>query len=347
MPRLSIIVPVFNAEAYLGECLDSLAGQAFGDIEILCVNDGSTDSSRHILAARSQSDERIRIIDRANGGPSAARNTGIRAASGEFIVFLDSDDLLDANACAAIDAAFDARTETVVFGWSCFGGTANRWMLSRGDVPDAFFPTFTPDLLFDQPVQPFLRLAVRRAALERQGILFDDSLRISEDAAFLFAVFPRVSGVRLISDKLYRYRLPHEGSIMREIADDDVAECLHYLNAMISIFADWARGGFLCRYGADLVSWSVKYALYTMLRQKPDIRRELAGALGDLWRVYWTEDELRSLAVPRHAKLLMAHALDVDAPHLARDLASYRIAEYGIADVAATAAERIAQAKAR
>ena len=108
MTRFSIIVPVYNAQAYLDDCLDSACGQTFEDLEIICVNDGSTDESGDILAARAMADKRIRVIDKANGGPSSARNDGIRIAQGEYLCFLDADDLLEPFALERLDVAIDA-----------------------------------------------------------------------------------------------------------------------------------------------------------------------------------------------------------------------------------------------
>lgn len=96
LPKVSVIVPVYNVEDYLNECIDSLINQTLDDIEIICVDDGSTDSSAEIL--RGYEDERIKIITHENGGLSVARNTGLEHVSGEYIYFLDSDDILCENA---------------------------------------------------------------------------------------------------------------------------------------------------------------------------------------------------------------------------------------------------------
>lgn len=98
LPKVSIIVPVYNVEKYLSECLDSLLAQTFGDFEIICVNDGSTDSSLDILNEYAAKDNRIRIITQENAGPSKARNNGIDNAIGDYIYFMDSDDILDTTA---------------------------------------------------------------------------------------------------------------------------------------------------------------------------------------------------------------------------------------------------------
>ena len=90
--RISVIIPIYNAEKWLRECLDSVCGQSLREIEIICVNDGSPDNSSEILKEYAERDERIRIIDKKNEGVGAARNDGIRAATGEFIAFMDPDD---------------------------------------------------------------------------------------------------------------------------------------------------------------------------------------------------------------------------------------------------------------
>ncbi len=93
--KVSVIIPVYNVEQYLGECLDSVINSTLKDVEIICIDDGSTDSSPQILESYAKKDDRFKIITRHNGGPSAARNAGIRAASGEYILFLDSDDYIE------------------------------------------------------------------------------------------------------------------------------------------------------------------------------------------------------------------------------------------------------------
>lgn len=96
---ISIIVPVFNIEEYLSKCLISLINQTYSRIEIICVNDGSSDNSLGILENFSQKDSRIKIISQKNQGLSAARNTGIANAQGEYVVFVDGDDWVDVNMC--------------------------------------------------------------------------------------------------------------------------------------------------------------------------------------------------------------------------------------------------------
>lgn len=93
-PKISIIVPVYNVEDFLKTCLDSIIAQSFADFEVICVNDGSPDNSAAILEDYAARDSRIKVITQKNGGLSAARNTGIENAAGEYIYFLDSDDYI-------------------------------------------------------------------------------------------------------------------------------------------------------------------------------------------------------------------------------------------------------------
>ena len=94
---ISVIVPVYNVETYLEECLDSIQNQTYTDFEVLLVNDGSTDGSQAICERYCQADKRFRLMNQTNQGLSAARNTGVAASRGEFIVFVDSDDMILAN----------------------------------------------------------------------------------------------------------------------------------------------------------------------------------------------------------------------------------------------------------
>ena len=92
---ISIIIPVYNAEKYLYKCLESVCGQTYQQLEIILVDDGSTDSSGHICDEWAEKDERIGVIHKQNGGVSAARNDGLKASTGAYIGFVDSDDWID------------------------------------------------------------------------------------------------------------------------------------------------------------------------------------------------------------------------------------------------------------
>lgn len=94
-PLISIIIPVFNVEQYIPQCLSSVLRQSYKNLEIICIDDSSTDSSLGILRHYQQTDTRIRVISQTNKGVAAARNLGLNLASGELLIFIDSDDWLD------------------------------------------------------------------------------------------------------------------------------------------------------------------------------------------------------------------------------------------------------------
>lgn len=95
--KISVVVPIYNVDRWLPRCLTSIIGQSFTEFELLLVNDGSTDDSLEICQSFSKKDERIKIINKENGGLSDARNAGIDIAQGRYIVFVDSDDYLERN----------------------------------------------------------------------------------------------------------------------------------------------------------------------------------------------------------------------------------------------------------
>lgn len=116
-PKVSIIVPVYNVEAYLPQCLDSLVNQTYDNLEIICVNDGSPDGSGQILREYAVRDARVHIIEQVNQGLSGARNTGLKYATGEFIMFVDSDDWIDTRTCEIAISAAKENDADLVF-WS-------------------------------------------------------------------------------------------------------------------------------------------------------------------------------------------------------------------------------------
>ena len=114
-PLVSIIIPVYNAVPYLAECLESVRRQRYENIEILLVNDGSSDSSLHLCEMYARIDPRIRVVDKPNGGVSSSRNLAIGQARGEFLQFADSDDWLDRNATRLlVERALETNADLVI-----------------------------------------------------------------------------------------------------------------------------------------------------------------------------------------------------------------------------------------
>ena len=121
MKKISVIIPIYNVEDYLPQCLDSVIHQTHENLEIILVNDGSTDSCTKICDEYAAKDNRIKIINQENGGLSVARNTGIRTATGDYIAFIDSDDWIVPNFCEILlITALENNAEMVECGFTKF-----------------------------------------------------------------------------------------------------------------------------------------------------------------------------------------------------------------------------------
>ncbi len=205
-PRVSVIVPVYNSERFIHASLASVFDQTYRDYELIVVDDGSTDGIRAAVTALGTS---VRYIDQANAGPAAARNAGISAARGEFISFLDADDLWLPQKLAVQVAAMDARPDLGLLfadedefdehGVQCaslLGTSRFHADISRGTaMPDAF------QKLLEENYIPTSTVMARRECFETAG-LFDSALKVSEDrdmwsriaATYPIAAIPQILG---------------------------------------------------------------------------------------------------------------------------------------------------------
>ena len=214
--QFSIIIPVYNVEPYLRECLDSVLHQTHGDWEAVCVNDGSTDGSLSILEDYAMRDNRFKVINQPNGGLSSARNTGLDNAIGDYILFLDSDDWLEQNALEIINKALPAAHCTLpTIDMLCFGG----WRGDLEDCPDAaYYPTgwdYYNSCVFRLQKFPFVCVVLRcyrRAMLEAHSLRFREGI-LHEDNHFTPRVCLASGAVKVLNASLYRYRI-RPGSIM-------------------------------------------------------------------------------------------------------------------------------------
>jgi glycosyltransferase involved in cell wall biosynthesis len=210
-PIVSVVVPAYNASRYILQAVHSVLGQSLTELELLVVDDGSTDDTREVLAR--VSDPRLRVLSRTNGGPACARNQGCRAArASRYVAFLDADDWWDADKLASQIRYSDAHPDLAAAG--CF----MRYVSSSGKVLGQTGQTLTPaDLhrvaageLFPFPMSS---LIVRRTALARSG-LFDESFRCpgSEDLDFVSRL-AQAGPLQCVPEVLGSYRV-HPGSAM-------------------------------------------------------------------------------------------------------------------------------------
>lgn len=262
--KVSIIVPIYNVEEYLSACLHSCVSQTLYDIDIICVNDGSTDGSVRIAEAFAARDRRIQIVNKPNGGLASARNAGIEAACGEMIMFLDGDDYLQEQACERVwRETLEAPTDVVIFGTRIFPEKprASSWHYDVLHVRTRRYEHFTPAVLFREPAaKPFVwRQAFNRKFFQEYGLRFDERVGYGEDTVFQMEAFPHGKTFSFIEDRLYNYRWYREGSLMDGFRYDLDARIRKHLSFVELITAYWKEQGWLELYGKDYVSWLMEF----------------------------------------------------------------------------------------
>lgn len=314
MSRISVIVPVCNVENYIDRCLESLEAQTVEDIEIVCVNDGSTDGSRAKLLDWAAYDGRIKLVDKPNGGLSSARNAGIETATSPYVCFLDSDDRFEPRACERIlDAFVQDGPDVVTFGATCVPAEkAAPWIVDALSPRDAYYPDFDERILFEEKSRPFAwRTACKRSFLLEKKICFDEGVRFGEDQVFHFAIYPRAKGVRLLSDKLYEYEVARPGSLMDRLKDDLHQKLLEHVNIVDHILADWQQDGLLELCPEKLLCFIADFTLYDSLKLSDDEYADVAAALRAVLLGRYSRDGIAAMALPSAVcKMLLAGCLD-------------------------------------
>ena len=209
-PKISVILPVYNAEKYLRNTLDSVLGGSFRDFEIVAVNDGSCDSSLAILEEYRERDARVKVIDKPNTGVSDTRNVAIAAAEGEYLAFLDADDVYSPEYLERMYSVAEAcGADVTVCSYVTFRG--EKPSFPQCDSREAK-PTTVKELLDMGLMTSMCVKLVRKSIIIDNGIAFDKDLAFGEDLFFAWrACISSEKTVRL-DDKLYGYRMSSEGA---------------------------------------------------------------------------------------------------------------------------------------
>ena len=207
-PKVSVIIPVYNVEEYLEQCLDSVLNQTLREVEIICINDGSTDSSLELLKKFALKDSRIKIIDKKNEGPSAARNEGIKTAAAPYILFFDADDYLEHNALEeAFKCAENSDVALVCFGTNIVGEVSPKQKASDERyyaVEQNGVVEFTDELRLNMNVAPSNKL-FKTSVIKENNIEFPFGL-FYEDYEFFMKYSFCIKKAYYLNKKLYNYR---------------------------------------------------------------------------------------------------------------------------------------------
>ena len=205
--KVSIIIPAYNAEKYLRECLESIRVQSYNNIEVLVIDDGSKDSTGKICDEYSNIDRRFFPIHQQNAGVSVARNNALTKATGEWVLFIDSDDWIEADYVQNYVKHIKDDIDLIYGGYVSFGG--NRMGMDKVEFQEASYSKCTlsdslPLLMtYCTPWGKMFRLS----KIKEYGMCFDKRLSLSEDRLFLYEFISIMSGVTFMSYTGYHYRV--------------------------------------------------------------------------------------------------------------------------------------------
>lgn len=240
---ISVIIPCYNVEKFIKDCIDSLCSQTYKNYEAIFINDGSTDRTPQLLESLCKDKPNFKIVTRENGGLSAARNSGLEIAGGEYIAFLDSDDMYRPNYLEALYSLLtDKNLDVAMCSFECVKENAGADKLKRIKIKSK--PT-----VYDNAEEVICRIMtnwnlhfapwnklLRRSLLEKTGRfprLFDENTRYCEDIEFSYRCMSCTDRVGVIKEKLYCYRT-RKGSICHSSFNANKLTAFNGINAVIS-----------------------------------------------------------------------------------------------------------------
>ena len=244
--KLSVIIPLYNVEAYVSKAADSIASQAFDGLEVIVVDDGSTDNSLEVCMNHLRGVDVI-VISQENKGLSGARNAGILTATGDYIMFLDSDDFLLPNSLNKIVSILESKQPDVVF------GRYLRWSPTKGfsgDKQYCYNPPSNPlrrteYILSALPEHSWnaVRYICRRNLILEHKLFFELGM-ICEDVPWVLSLLECAETIEFIGEPFYAYYLHRPGSILNRMDSKRLTD----LNAIVSrLIVDYAERPVICR----------------------------------------------------------------------------------------------------
>ncbi|TPE68977.1 glycosyltransferase family 2 protein [Halalkalibacterium halodurans] len=259
MPLISIIVPVYKVkEEYLRDCIDSLKNQTFNDIEIILVDDGTPDNGGDICDEYAQNDKRIRVIHQNNQGVSSARNSGIEAATGDWVTFVDADDWIELNTCEILKNVIrkeGADIDFFIFSLKVnqtnkelenpFWGT-NYSALEKGDREELQVQLLHKSISYYSPPHNMVGVAVcklyKRTFLKENNLKYNTSLSVCEDGVFAFQALEKANKVFYVNHFLYHYR-KHSDSATHRYRENAEVDYTKGLKALESCLIEFDKKG--------------------------------------------------------------------------------------------------------
>ncbi len=216
--KISVIIPIFNAEDFLPECLQSICDQTLHDIEIICVNNGSNDNSLQILESFAKRDQRIRILNITKSNAGAARNAGLKIARGEYLSFIDADDFTEPKMLeSTYNLAVKHRSDIVVFDFYTFDNNTKTRLDKHSNIfPEVPESTFSPDKISSSLFGAFKNCPwnklFRKDFITEHQIKFQEIPR-SNDIFFTYIALATSSKITVLKRPLINYRINNKSSL--------------------------------------------------------------------------------------------------------------------------------------
>lgn len=216
--KISIIVPVYNAEKYLEECLDSLIEQTYKNIEIILIDDGSTDKSACICDEYAEKDKRVKILHQKNSGVSVARNKGLDKHTGDYVMFVDSDDWIEPNTCEILINKITAeKKDLLIYNYYLERknfSEKNSDFMCDNDVnflqkiqAKLLAPTINIENIKCNGISLACTKIISSKILKKSRFLFEGKKALFEDGLFYYLLFEENINVGIVNEHLYHYRI--------------------------------------------------------------------------------------------------------------------------------------------
>lgn len=260
-PNISIIIPIFNAESYLDDCLNSILNQTMDNIEIICINDGSNDNSLEILKKYAKKDARIIIHEQKNSGVSVARNVGLSLAKGECIIFIDADDCIDINTAKILWENYQkTNADIIVFGGQSFPVNID-WINKKLHTRNVIYNYDSINALFYEIGSiPFLwNKMFKTKLIQQKNTCFNLDFALGEDQIFQFQLFPLARKIQYIDNKLYHYRVENKDSAMAKFGNKFKLKNNIHLQIVQTIINEWQIQGYVSGNERHLMRWAIKF----------------------------------------------------------------------------------------
>lgn len=267
--KISVIMPVYNTGKYLENTVRSVMDQTYDNLEIICVNDGSTDNSLEILQKLALEDSRIVVIDKENTGQSDSRNRGLEVATSEWILFIDSDDTLVPDALETVSSAFSLSPDMIHFGISVVhedGRTPSKDDVNYYSVKYVGLHELNDNMIMVSDASPCNKV-FRKSILDTNNIRFEKIYY--EDFAFVMQYLFSIRKVFYFKERLYQY-MRHEGSIMAQTFGR-TPRAIDHLKAVDYVYKYLDKKGVLAEHEGLLTRFFVDcyfFAIHYTVREK-------------------------------------------------------------------------------